>query len=437
MSYLIYLAQSTLCSGLFYGVYFFLLRTDTHFAVKRVYLLSTLILSFIIPLIKINTSAVPDTEILNVMLGALTINPLSESFTRAESGAVTVSYLIQAVLILYALISSFLLYRFVKGIFYIYSLIKTTETKTIKGIKVDLTENHLPPFSFFGKIFIPVNVIHSEDIGYILSHETAHVKHFHTYDILMAETAACAAWLNPFVYLYKCALKENAEFSADISASAASEDLVKYRKVLIESSKSLKPILASSFNSFIKRRLIMLTQKKSKRLSLVKYLCSIPAAAFLILIFSYNSSGFAAEYAKDVSKKAETGKQDYDDSDDFIAVEKMPEYQGDLQAFLIEKIEYPEKAREKNFEGEVFVRFRVNSEGKVDKWKIQQSNMLNTDNTEELSEDERKNLLKLLEEESLRVTALLGDFEAAVQKGKPVTVWMTLPFIYKLKDEGD
>ena len=181
----------------------------------------------------------------------------------------------------------------------------------------------------------------------------------------------------------------------------------------------------------------MLTQKKSKRLSLVRYLGSIPAAVFLILIFSYNLSGCAAAQSNDDSKKAEMGKQEYDDSEDFIAVEKMPEYKGDLQAFLIEKIEYPDEAREKNFEGKVFVRFRVNSAGKVDKWKIQQSSVLKTDYTKELSEDESKNLLKLLEEESLRVTALLGDFENKKKKGKPVTVWMTLPFMYKLKDDED
>ena len=50
-----YLIQVTVCLGLFYSVYYFLLRGDKFFNLQRAYLLGTLLLSIIIPLIDLSS----------------------------------------------------------------------------------------------------------------------------------------------------------------------------------------------------------------------------------------------------------------------------------------------------------------------------------------------------------------------------------------------
>lgn len=52
---------------------------------------------------------------------------------------------------------------------------------------------------------------------------------------------------------------------------------------------------------------------------------------------------------------------------------KMPEFDGDLTAFLMENLEYPEEAMEEKLTGRVVVKFTVTEEGKVKDCKVVKS----------------------------------------------------------------
>lgn len=100
--------------------------------------------------------------------------------------------------------------------------------------------------------------------------------------------------------------------------------------------------------------------------------------------------------------------------DEFIPAEKYPEC--DMGA-LRKSIVYPEDARRKGIEGEVIVRALIDEEGKQTKTLIEHS-----DNS--LLNDAALNAVKQTK------------FTPAIQKGKSIKCWVSIPIRFKLLDGG-
>ncbi len=99
----------------------------------------------------------------------------------------------------------------------------------------------------------------------------------------------------------------------------------------------------------------------------------------------------------------------------FNTADKMPEFKGDMTAFLGSNLKYPEAARAQKAQGRSVVKFIVNSDGRVSDATIVKS----SGNA-------------LLDAEALRVTGLMQDWNPGIQKGHPVDVFFHLPVSYKL-----
>lgn len=111
---------------------------------------------------------------------------------------------------------------------------------------------------------------------------------------------------------------------------------------------------------------------------------------------------------------AEPKEEDEEDKEDFfIAVEQMPELKGSL-ADLQKKIKYPKRAAQAGIEGRVVVQFIVNEYGEVEDPKV------------------IRGIGGGADEEALRV-ARMAKFEPGKQRGEPVRVRYSLPFIFILK----
>lgn len=100
----------------------------------------------------------------------------------------------------------------------------------------------------------------------------------------------------------------------------------------------------------------------------------------------------------------------------FVAVETMPELIGGIDG-LTEEVEYPESAREAGVEGRVIVQFIVDEEGNVTEPAV-----LKAPDGDGAG---------ALEEEALRVVRQ-ARFEPGMQRGKPVSVKMSLPVTFDL-----
>ncbi len=101
----------------------------------------------------------------------------------------------------------------------------------------------------------------------------------------------------------------------------------------------------------------------------------------------------------------------------FKIVEEMPEFQGGQQAlreFIVKNVKYPESAKERGVQGQVFVSFVIDEVGKVTNSKILRS------------------VDPLLDAEALRVINLMPAWKPGKQRGKAVKVEFVLPVSFAL-----
>jgi len=95
--------------------------------------------------------------------------------------------------------------------------------------------------------------------------------------------------------------------------------------------------------------------------------------------------------------------------------EQMPQFNGDLNAYLATHLVYPEEARNAGIEGRVAIRFVVNEDGSISDLSIQ------------------KGIGYGCDEIALKVIAGMPKWKAGKSNGKPVKVWYTQPISFSLQ----
>ncbi|MDH4272954.1 MAG: hypothetical protein OEW18_13360 [Candidatus Aminicenantes bacterium] len=280
-SYLLYLAKSGACLALLYGVYWLFLKKETFFAINRIYLLGTAVLSLVLPLVHftspIMTTIVPGDVHLP---GATTAPPLPSALPSIDPR--------RALVLLYFAVVALLFARFVLRLLALFRAVLKCGAERRDGFRVVVCDHPGEPFSFFNVIFIDRSRDRVRDWRRILAHEMAHVRQLHTLDIIFSECLAIIQWFNPFVWPYRDSLRETHEYLADRAAIAQGGSLAGYQLLILEQSVGGNLLgLASSFRtSQVKRRLQMLTRKKTKGWARFKPLLVLPLGAALLLAFA-------------------------------------------------------------------------------------------------------------------------------------------------------
>lgn len=99
----------------------------------------------------------------------------------------------------------------------------------------------------------------------------------------------------------------------------------------------------------------------------------------------------------------------------FTYVEQMPEFNGNVQEYLANKLRYPDQAREAGIEGRVIVKFVVNEDGDISDAQVV------------------RGIGGGCDEEALRVVKSMPKWKAGKQNGRPVKVYFTLPISFRLE----
>ena len=153
------------------------------------------------------------------------------------------------------------------------------------------------PFSWFHWI-----VVGEDDLGdgarEILTHEAAHVKAGHSWDIMLADAVIMLQWFNPLAWIMKNTLKDIHEFEADEAVIASGVNAKQYQLLIIKKAVGARLYsIANSFNhSLTKKRITMMCKEKSKKWSCAKALYILPVAAFVAC--SLSTSRNAASVGK-------------------------------------------------------------------------------------------------------------------------------------------
>ncbi|MEO6685814.1 MAG: M56 family metallopeptidase, partial [Dyadobacter sp.] len=264
---------------LFYVSYWLLLRRHTFFKLNRFYLISTLFLSLILPLIQFT-----DTVVL--------IQPVAGGSSETSMYLADVSprqeiNWLQILLIIYGIGVIIMLVKLFTGFYRLYFLQKQGERIQLEGyILILLPETgsypkKLSSFSFFN-LLVVFNHDYENCFDIILQHENVHIKQGHSFDIVLIEAFKAVFWFNPFILFYKYSLQEIHEFLAD--RQAGSKDSYANFLVSYAQNAAFDSLGNNFFNNFLlKNRIKMIYRKSTSYWSISKYALIIPIIGFTVI----------------------------------------------------------------------------------------------------------------------------------------------------------
>ena len=328
-------------------------------------------------------------------------------------------------------------------------------------------------FSAMGHIFLNTR-LSPEEAGEIIKHEQNHLRQNHFMDILFIELVKAFQWFNPVIYLLNRALRAIHEYQADHDCLCSGMAVVNYQSLLLNQVFKSKAFnLTNSFSnpSLIKKRMVMMTKKRTSAFANMKLILVIPVTTLVFLAISAykeipasseiqndpasllqassnettvssaaipkvltTSSEPAATKTVSVNLKSEAAppppppppppekKQEIitptEEEVPFVVVEEMPMFPGgdaELLKYLGQNTQYPETAKANNIQGRVIIRFCVTSEGGVSQISV------------------LKGISPELDTEAMRVVKTLPPFRPGRQGGKAVPVWYMVPITFTLK----
>jgi TonB family protein len=410
---------------MFTVLYYALFRKETFHRVNRIYLVSSLILSQILPAIKLQPIQIPSESGLTQFINAVSI--YAGDSAKAENNFET----LPPFAIFYSVIATMLVLYIIYQILRLFVLLKQNDSFKLNKYRIITLSGKSPSFSFFNLVFISSSDNKSDENSPVLQHELAHAKQWHSLDILMFQVIKIFQWFNPFIYLAEKALQETHEYLADEAVLEQNGDTGGYRLLLLSRVFGVQPAILSFFNySLIKNRLSMMTKEKSPLNRRFKYLSILPV---LILIGIFLSCAKNKE-ADDLfpppppppppidNEKVNAGidlNKITDEDSTYIFVDEQASFQdGTLENFrewVQKNIKYPEQAIKNGIYGKVIVQFTVNSKGKVDQIKI------------------LRGVDPLLDTETTRVISSSPDWEPASFKGVIVKQQFVIPVIFQLQ----
>ncbi|MFK7795827.1 MAG: TonB family protein [Aureispira sp.] len=405
---LMYLLESSCCWIILYGCYILLLSNEKTFVYNRAYLLLSLALGLITPLLSF------ENQVAAVFLAPINLSALATpTLATLEATAANTSYFF-ILLVLYGL--GLLLFggRFVRGLYKIKTIYNNGQVEQHTHYQLIIMKEHYPPFSFANCLFIPNTLVQdSKDYDCIITHEAAHIQQAHTIDILLVECLQLIFWFNPILILYKMALRDQHEYLAD-QAVLYKASVHQYGHLLLDQSVStVLPLVHPFFHSSLKKRIIMMT-KNSVNFPLRKYTLSLLACSFAFWMVACQ---------KNIDPKVHAQPDTFPylascENSDKEAQKKCSDKT--LLEYVYGNVKYPKKAKDAGAEGMVVLDFVVNTDGTIGTMEVFKS----AGN-------------KVLDEEGLRVLKQMQK-EGSLWKpgqieGQNVAVSYKLPLRFKLQ----
>ncbi len=414
----LYLLKMIGCSGVLLCYYVMFLRNKKFHQYNRFYLLLTVIISFVLPVLNISIPWLGDVQA-PIYMQTLDIISVDASVSVMPADSLTGVGIIAFGF--YFLISGYMLVRLIKSLWTVRLIVNKYSSEQIDSILFYNTDEANTPFSFTNKIFWNKQLpLHSEKGQQVFRHELYHVMQRHSMDIILMQLVLVFAWINPFFHIIKKELATIHEFLADQFAVSDS-DRYAYAEFLVMNAIDSKHISVTHhfFNSSLKRRITMiLLNSGNNRFSYVARIMSVP---LVILLFcsvalkaeiSVNDTTIVNPPLVSVQEKTKTPS---------AIADTEPEYPGGQQAwrnYLNKTFKYPKKAIDANIQGTVMLRFLVSSRGDVSK-------------VEAVSGPEKGGL----REEAIRVIKKSGPWTAAVRNGNAVTAYKNLPITFRLSSD--
>jgi TonB family protein len=299
MELLIYLAKLSAYWIALYVLYALFLRRQTFLRWNRTYLLGSLVVAFVLPLVQYPEAAPPLPVVYQVSAASFTVVTAAASPSLLTwENLLWLVYGVGVVVMLVRLVGKFR---------HLFSFLQKGDRIPMEGYTLVLLDtNAAGSFSFMKWVFIsPAD--YDRNFDTILTHELVHVRQRHSWDILLVEILHVLFWFNPVLLLYKNALQEVHEYLADQQialAQAVTDHRDRYAEFLISYTLGTPTNVLTNqfFNAkLLKSRITMLYKNKNSNWSLGKY-----AAVALIIGCA---SLMVASCEREVMPSAASGEQ--------------------------------------------------------------------------------------------------------------------------------
>ena len=384
-----------------------LLEKETFHRLNRILILGCLIMSFAIPLVHFTGRTNPTVDMVRqaVLLPEVLINGnANEQSVWSWADIIICIYIIGIVAIF-----SMTVVQTVRLTKWLRQCEHITDNR---GNTIVLTDCATSPFCLFHYIVMSRDD-YANNRSFILTHEQEHIRLRHYIDLIILQFATIIQWFNPFVWLIGKNLKAIHEFEVDEAVLNKGIDATQYQKFLVVKAvgNRLQPFANNLNKESLKRRIIMMNQKRSNRWMMLKALLVIPVATLAVSVFANGTN--ASETPKETHPQKTTQTKIHD------AVEEMPEFNGGqlaMMEFLMNNMKYPQAAVKAKQQGRAIVGFVVRKDGTVSDVHITKSAGY-----------------AVLDEEAIRVVKAMPAWKPGKQKGEPVNVKYSVPITFKLK----
>jgi hypothetical protein len=309
MEILILIAKSIGILSLFYVIYISILHKNTLFTANRHFLIAGIIAALTLPFLEF-------TQVTEIVLPSqpvfdtANVVPLSqfEYLSTATTAEVPTIDWWQIALLIYIAGVIVMCIRLGMQLFSLRSLISSGTVVQRNAYTYITVTNNIAPFSFFSYIVYNPKLHTLEELEMILAHEQIHAGQRHSIDILITQIILALHWCNPLAWLYKQSLEQNLEYIADAHAIQRINNPQQYQRALVKvSSPSIRPALTNQFyQSFIKKRIVMLNTPQSGKHHLWKLGLIIPLVSFFLYSFNVKEVVTYVEEDNTAFAKAET-----------------------------------------------------------------------------------------------------------------------------------
>lgn len=322
-----YLLLVTLGTALFFAAYWLLMRREKRFVMVRFYLLGTLVLSFVLPLVQLpllptqfnvgNSIPLRTTEY-SVDDNGTRVGVESEQAGNVrielnrDSQGKTVIHVDRNVAAETTTPSEaakrwlMLAYGLGCGVMAIVLGVKLANLRKRlnglsyrieDGIRISELDDSTPAFSFGKHIVVGTRGFSPVEVRQLIGHEAVHVRRHHSFDLLLCELAKVALWFNPLVWFYQRELKRVHEYEAD-NLMLASESGAEYAELFYHqvSGKPFSPIGNTFDYGMVRSRISMIARKPTRR-GWLKPMVALSIVAVMLLAGCKHSGSLSGTYA--------------------------------------------------------------------------------------------------------------------------------------------
>ena len=263
----LYIIEVCLCSGVLLGLYRWLFERRVPFRACRIYLLSAVALSAVIPALHIpvypaapvavapfvapvESELVGTAEFVEPVMAAPVVGTLRAlDWPRLLTDAMRMVY-VGAVCVLFG--------WFIVRLVYIARLRRRARLTDCRGYVLAEHAAVRAPFSFLRTVYLGDGFDGHRRV-IILHHEASHVRHRHSVERIVMEAMLCVLWFNPFVWVAARRLREVQEWEADRDVLDGGCDLTEYRMTLFSQLFGYNPDMTCGLShSFTKNRFLMI-----------------------------------------------------------------------------------------------------------------------------------------------------------------------------------